>query len=409
MSEGELARALLLGKPYFGSAMAALQGPPLRHAVLDALLHTIAHTRKTGPVNVLEVGSWAGASAVTFGSALQSLRRDGKILCVDLWEPYLDLNVEKGAHYVEMAQAAESHAIFQLFQHNLATCKLKSMVTWLSGDSGKILPTLEDGSFDLIYIDGSHLYPHVLSDITNAKRLVAAGGIIAGDDLELEWNELDHAAHKLALESHRDYIEDPRAMHGYHPGVTQAIHECFEQVSKFDGVWAVTKEASGWSKVTLSQPPVKLPGHIAPYAERQARSLVQPLGETTLYNLARVEGEFVAVAKVLGPTTLMTERIGERDLGTLLLRDPYLDQLRNRIEAIETQTIKPIPELVEQGAHYNLIRLGARFAGVSTTLGALSLLVETVGERELGDLLLLDENLDRLRQRVAEVLKRKKL
>src|SRR5215203_3968553 len=106
MNEADLARALLLGDPYFGSAMAALQGPPSRHAVLDALLRTIAVSKDSGPVRILEVGSWAGASAVTFATVLQSLGRDGKILCVDLWEPYLDMNVEKEAHYAEMAEAA---------------------------------------------------------------------------------------------------------------------------------------------------------------------------------------------------------------------------------------------------------------------------------------------------------------
>jgi hypothetical protein len=67
------------------------------------------------------------------------------------------------------------------------------------------------------------------------------------------------------------------------------------------------------------------------------------------------------------------------------------------------QTIKPVPELVRQGPHYNLIRLGDYYAAVSTTLGPTPLLVETIGERELGELVLIDNDLDRLEHRVAEI------
>jgi predicted O-methyltransferase YrrM len=408
MKEGELARALLLGKPYFGPAMAALQGPPARHAVLDALARRVAQNKKTGTIRILEVGSWAGASAVTFGTALRSLQRKGKILCVDTWKPYLNVSVERDDHYLQMNEAAASHTIFQLFRHNLAACKVEDFVTWKAGDSARILPTLDAGAFDLIYIDGSHLHRHVLADISNAKRLIAEGGIIAGDDLELERHEVDPAAHQAALEADRDYVRDPRANRSYHPGVAEAVSQAFPSVSRFDGVWAVTKEGEGWAPVILESIPSKLPRHIAPFAEQLARNAsatppIELVDETPLFNIVRVGREFVAVAKALGPTELMVERVGERDLGTVVLRSPDLEHLRSRVQSIEVQTIKPVPELVRQGPHYNLIRLGDYYAAVSTTLGPTPLLVETIGERELGELVLIDNDLDRLEHRVAEI------
>jgi predicted O-methyltransferase YrrM len=409
MSDGELARALLLGKPYFGPAMAAMQGPPVRHRILDALASMIGRRKKTGRVRILEVGSWAGASAITFGLALRSLGRKGDILCVDAWKPYLDITVEEAAHYVQMNEAAESGIIFRLFRHNLAACKVEDLVTWIAGDSLKVLPTLDASSFDLIYIDGSHLHRQVLSDITNAKRLIAEGGIIAGDDLELERNEVDPSAHQALLAANRDYAMDPRAMTSYHPGVAEAVYESFSSVSRFEGVWAVTKSRDGWGEVILPSIPSELPPHIAPFAERQANSgppAVQLLDETALYNLVQVGSEFVAVAKELGPTALMEERIGERDLGTLVLRSANLEQLRNRVQNIEKQPCKPSPELLRQGPHYNVIRLGDQYAAVSTSLGPTCLLVETLGERELGDLVLLDADLNRLEHRIAAIANR---
>jgi predicted O-methyltransferase YrrM len=412
MSDVQLVRALLLGKPYFGSSMAAMQGPPIRHSILDAIARAIVRRKGTGPVRILEVGSWAGASAITFALALRSLRCKGQILCVDRWEPYLDVEVEKDSHYVRMNEAAESHTIFKLFRHNLAACKVEDLVTWKAGDSSKVLPTLKTHSFDLIYIDGSHLYPHVLSDITNAKRLIAEGGVIAGDDLELERSEVDPAAHQDALASARDYVMDPRAMRSYHPGVTEAVHESFPFVSRFEGVWAITREAESWSHLVLPSPASNLPRHIAPFAEPPAQETsvtpsVSLLEETPLFNLVQVGDHFVAVGKSLGHTSLMMERIGERDLGTLVMRSADLEELRIRVRKVEEQTIKPVPELLKQDTHYNLIRLGENYLAVSNTLGPTALLVETIGEREIGDLVLIDRDLDQLERRVAQLTQQK--
>ncbi len=51
--------------------------------------------------------------------------------------------------------------------------------------SGDRLQSFDDDAIDFVYIDGDHRYEGVLSDLTNALRVVKRGGLICGDDYEL--------------------------------------------------------------------------------------------------------------------------------------------------------------------------------------------------------------------------------
>src|SRR6266508_4974616 len=99
MSENQLIEALLTGKPYFGSAMRAMQGPPARHRYLSALITVLSKLKPQGHIHILEIGSWAGASAITWAKAIQKLQRNGKVTCVDHWQPYFDERLETAPHY----------------------------------------------------------------------------------------------------------------------------------------------------------------------------------------------------------------------------------------------------------------------------------------------------------------------
>lgn len=48
-----------------------------------------------------------------------------------------------------------------------------------------ILPQLGPASFDIIYLDGSHVFDDVTLDVSQAMQLVPDGGIVCDDDLEL--------------------------------------------------------------------------------------------------------------------------------------------------------------------------------------------------------------------------------
>jgi predicted O-methyltransferase YrrM len=56
----------------------------------------------------------------------------------------------------------------------------------LRGCSRDALPNLPKNNFDLIYPDGDHSYHGVSVDIDNCCSLVRDGGILCGDDLEIQ-------------------------------------------------------------------------------------------------------------------------------------------------------------------------------------------------------------------------------
>ena len=58
---------------------------------------------------------------------------------------------------------------------NIRLCEMNSLA----------LSTWPTSSFDLVWVDGDHSYPIVVSDIVNAIRLVKAGGVVMCDDVYL--------------------------------------------------------------------------------------------------------------------------------------------------------------------------------------------------------------------------------
>lgn len=162
--------------------------------------------KERGPLNVLEVGSDSGHSACLW------LPYASRLVCVDLWE---------------------GHRVFRQFQRNIKyTEKAGIDRVWTHhGDSRHILGILAR-KFDLVYIDGSHVYPDVTKDLQKAGPLVKDGGILCGDDLELQAHQLTAA--ELVTEA-------------FHPGVTRAVVEYFGgPVWAFRGFFAMRKRGDGW-------------------------------------------------------------------------------------------------------------------------------------------------------------------
>src|SRR5579862_3385355 len=182
--------------------MRSLQGLPERHRYF---LPVVKAARDGVEAEILEVGSWAGASAISWASALRTLGLKGQVTCVDAWVPYFADEKDQDTHYRHMNRAAESGMVFKLFQHNVSCSGFNDTITAWRGRSSEILPKLPAESFHAIYIDGSHMLDDVLADLHQAKRLVRPGGIICGDDLETQLNELDTAEVETAALGGQDY------------------------------------------------------------------------------------------------------------------------------------------------------------------------------------------------------------
>jgi len=121
------------------------------------------------------------------------------------------------------------------------------------------------------------------------------------------------------------------------------------------------------------------------------------VAETDGYNLIQAGERCVAVAKSLGPVNLFDERLGERELGSLILVGSNLEEIRAQAKALEKSA--PPVTLVAETDGYNLIQAGERFVAVAKSLGPVSLFDERLGERELGSLILVGSNLEEVRVR----------
>ena len=89
--------------------------------------------------------------------------------------------------------------------------------------------------------------------------MVRSGGILCGDDLELQADECD--IEFARMHQTVDFVLDPRTGKHYHPGVTLAVDEAFGRVTCFDGFWAMQKIEQRFEAVSLSQSRGVIPPH----------------------------------------------------------------------------------------------------------------------------------------------------
>lgn len=97
---------------------------------------------------------------------------DSTLIAIDPWTDYADYPEYKG----------QQMTIYDAFTRNLKACGLADRVSVKRGYSNEVLPTLEDNSFDIIYIDGNHEPEYVLEDAVLAFRKLKVGGRLIFDD-----------------------------------------------------------------------------------------------------------------------------------------------------------------------------------------------------------------------------------
>lgn len=125
----------------------------------------------SGPIRYAEIGAFYGANLISVAETYGK-HPDSVLIAIDPWTDYSDYPEYKGQQMM----------IYDMFQQNMAACGLQDRVTVRRGYSHEVLPTLEDNSFDLIYIDGNHEPEYVLEDAVLAFRKLKVGGHLVLDD-----------------------------------------------------------------------------------------------------------------------------------------------------------------------------------------------------------------------------------
>lgn len=248
----------------------AILSAPVRHVFMMAVIWHLTNKKANPNIQILEVGSWVGASTLSWGQGLKLHNEaKGTITCVDAWKPFFDRETHRDEVYVKMEQALSTETAYQLYLHNISTLPDTITCQHLRGNSQTILPLLKEKAFDVIFIDGDHSYTAVNRDIRNAMPLVKDGGIICGDDLNLQLSQVDK--NNTVKNAEADFVRDEKNNRNYHPGVTLAVGEIFGDVSVWGGFWAMQKKGDTWQKISLRGFPEYFPDHFPESANQKAR------------------------------------------------------------------------------------------------------------------------------------------
>lgn len=231
------------GRSYIGAIYGANQTHFHRKPIMQELVDKeLEKSSSKIPFRILEIGSWAGESAILWAQACKKQKK-GLVYCIDTWK------ASSNAPPI-MKDAVVRSKIFPLFLHNLKVAKVDDYVVVLKGTSDELSEIIKPMSFDIVYIDGDHSYTQFKKDLLSYKELVKDGGILCGDDLELTY---DLVIDKKYAKKHcdEDKIINPNTQEYYHPGITLAIYEVFGDVSQKNGFWAMRKEKNKWKEVLL--------------------------------------------------------------------------------------------------------------------------------------------------------------
>lgn len=113
-------------------------------------------------VKALEIGSFEGRSALWFLTNVLS-HPTSSIACVDIFD---------------------NPVVEERFDKNIAISGLSTKVTKVKARSDDALKQFTSGSYDFIYVDGSHVAKDVLVDAVFAWELLKPGGVVIFDDYE---------------------------------------------------------------------------------------------------------------------------------------------------------------------------------------------------------------------------------
>ena len=223
--------------PDFGEAC-GWQTMPKRIEVIQELIAA------RGPrVDMLEVGAWTGHGTLYWRAAIAKLPQKGSVTCVDPWRPYhSDFDREVNPVCKEMHEALSSGRAYELFLSNTAAFPDVGVPIYHHrGTLEEVAPKL--GEFDIVFVDGSHYYADVLKDLQIARSLVRPGGLIVGDDLEIQMDECEESW--IRAHPKIDCWMYHPAGRTIHPGVTAAVWDAFGRVPSRDGVWWREESVNG--------------------------------------------------------------------------------------------------------------------------------------------------------------------
>jgi predicted O-methyltransferase YrrM len=147
-------------------------------------------TKDRAILTALEIGSFEGRSTCRMIEVFGA-KNPLHVVCVDTWGG--------GVEHSKLDMSAAERRFDANTQKAAAAATHKIDITKLKGSSAEQLLALLGagwrGNFDLVFVDGSHQAPDVLTDLVLGYELARVGGLIICDDYL--WSMEKHGAEDL--------------------------------------------------------------------------------------------------------------------------------------------------------------------------------------------------------------------
>ena len=153
----------------------------------------------SSPSHFVEIGTYKGASAA--GMAVEIINSNKKIT-FDTYDIF-DKDVAKNNMTGGMNDDAEEEA-----RKNLLP--VKDFVNIFKLSSIEASKKYKDESLDFVFIDGSHIYKHILEDINHWYPKVKKGGILSGHDLNKNAPQVEQAVTLFCELNNQSFYKESR-------------------------------------------------------------------------------------------------------------------------------------------------------------------------------------------------------
>jgi len=168
------------------------------------------------------VGVEIGAFTGMFSSLLDSNCRPIELYLLDPWDLLHGETFPNWGKYTanQMVPTQAAHLAAEVRAKKIGDhCQV------VKDFSTKWLSTLEEGALDWVYLDASHKYDYVMKDLRGIDRVLAAKGVIMGDD---SWVHRNQQASEVFFA-----VQDFASENGY-----CCIHQ------DRNGQWAITRKSN---------------------------------------------------------------------------------------------------------------------------------------------------------------------
>lgn len=138
-------------------------------------IHTIVPTKK---LRMVEIGCFAGDSTEIFCNHFRN------VVAIDPWKSNIG----------DITNTVDMDKVYKIFESKLFKYE---NITVLKHYSYDVVDNFDDGTIDIVYIDGSHKHDDVARDIGDWLPKVKKGGFISGHDYCKKFKGVMMAVNKL--------------------------------------------------------------------------------------------------------------------------------------------------------------------------------------------------------------------